>query len=142
LTPSITVHDAAAAIEFYTRAFGAKEQFRLPMANGKIGHAALVIGDSVFMLSDEFPDWGSVAPSTVGGTTGSLMLYVQDADTVFAQALAAGAEEFMPLQDQFWGDRMGTVTDPFGHRWSIATQVEAISPEELEKRMKAFSEGA
>lgn len=141
VTPYLTVDDGSAAIEFYTKAFGAKERFRLPMPDGGVGHAELTIGDSIIMLSSEFPQMGAVSPKTLGGTTGSLLLYVEDVDARMAQAIGAGATEIKPAEDQFWGDRMGSVMDPFGHRWSLATPVEQVSPEELQKRMAAFSAG-
>ena len=138
VTPYLIVDDAKAAIDFYTRAFGAKEKFRLPMGD-KIGHAEIKIGDSFIMLADEFPEMGHLSPKSRGGTTVSLMLYVDDVDTAFPKAIQAGATEQRPLEDQFWGDRMGTLTDPFGHQWSLATQKEEVPPEELQRRMQEFS---
>jgi len=141
VTPSLTVNDGAAALAFYAAAFGAVEKLRLPMPDGKIGHAEFTIGDSVIMLADEFPDWGALSPKSRGGSTGSLMLYVADVDAAFARAVAAGAEVVMPVANQFWGDRMGSVVDPFGHKWSLGTPVEVVPPEELAKRMEAFARG-
>ena len=141
ITPYLFVHDAAAALEFYKTAFGAVERFKLPMPNGTIGHAEIQIGDSVVMLSDESPDSGAASPKTRGGPTSSLMFYVEDVDAAFRQAIAAGAEVFMPVADMFWGDRMGAVSDPFGHRWTLATQIEVVPEEELMKRMAAFANG-
>ena len=138
VTPYLIVDDAKAAIDFYTRALGATEKFRLPMGD-RIGHAEILIGDSHVMLADEFPDMGHLGPKSRGGTTVSLMVYVEDVDRAFRQALAAGGKEERPVENQFWGDRMGAFTDPFGHKWSLATTVEEVGPEELQKRMEAFS---
>ena len=140
VTPYLVVDDAEGAIDFYTRAFGAKEKFRMPMGD-RIGHAELLIGDSHIMLADEFPDMGHRGPKALGGSPVSIMLYVEDVDTTFKQALDAGATEKRPLENQFWGDRMGTLTDPFGHVWSLATTVEEVSPEEMQQRMEQFSKG-
>ena len=140
VTPYLIVDDAKAAIEFYTRALGAKEKFRLPMGD-RIGHAEIIIGDSHVMLADEFPDMGHLGPKARGGTTVSLMVYVEDVDSAFKQAIEAGGKEERPVENQFWGDRMGTLTDPFGHKWSLATTVEEVSPEELQRRMAEFSKG-
>jgi PhnB protein len=139
VTPYLIVDDAKAAIDFYTRAFGATEKFRLPMGD-RIGHAEIKIGDSHVMLADEFPDMGHLSPKSRGGTTFSLMIYVPDVDSAFRTAIAAGATEDRPVENQFWGDRMGSLTDPFGHKWSLATTVEEVPPQELEARMKAWSE--
>ena len=140
VTPYLIVDDAAAALDYYSRAFGAQEKFRMPMG-GRIGHAEIVIGDSHVMLADEFPDMGHLSPRSRGGATSSVMLYVDDVDAVFRRALDAGATELRPIQDQFWGDRMGSLTDPFGHVWSVATHVEDVPPAELQKRMEAFTGG-
>lgn len=140
VTPYLIVDDAKAAIDFYTRAFGAKEKFRLPMGD-RIGHAELQIGDSVVMLADEFPDMGNLSPKSRGGTTVSLLLYVEDVDSGFRTAIDSGATEKRPVENQFWGDRMGTLTDPFDHVWSLATTVEEVSPEEMQRRMEQFSSG-
>lgn len=139
VTPYLIVDDAKAAIDFYTRAFGATEKFRLPMGD-RIGHAEILIGDSHIMLADEFPDMGHLGPKARGGTTVSLMVYVEDVDSAFKQAIEAGGKEERPVENQFWGDRLGALTDPFGHKWSLATTVEEVSPEELQERMKAWSE--
>ena len=139
VTPYLVVDDAAKAIEFYKKAFGAEEKFRMPMGENRIGHAEIKIGDSFVMLADEFPDMGHLGPKARGGTTVSLLLYVNDVDSAFKTALDAGAKELRPLDNQFWGDRMGTLTDPFGHQWSLATHVEDISEEEMESRMREFS---
>ena len=139
VTPYLVVDDAKRAIEFYRDAFGAEEKFRLPMGD-KIGHAELKIGDSFVMLADEFPEMNHLGPNSRGGPTSSIVLYVEDVDTSFKKALEAGAKEQRPVQNQFWGDRMGTLTDPFGHQWSLATHVEDVPDSELEARMQAFGE--
>ena len=138
VTPYLVVDDAKAAIDFYTRAFGATEKFRLPMGD-RIGHAEIKIGDSHVMLADEFPDMGHRGPKALGGTPVSLMVYVEDVDSTFRKAIEAGATEKRPVENQFWGDRMGTLTDPFGHMWSLATTVEEVAPDELQRRMEQFS---
>ena len=138
ITPYLIVDDAKAAIDFYRRAFGAKEKFRMEMGE-RIGHAEIEIGDSVIMLADEFPDMGHLGPTSRGGTTVSLMHYVEDVDSAFQRALDSGATQKRAVENHFWGDRMGTLTDPFGHMWSIATTVEEVSPDEMERRMKQFS---
>ncbi len=138
LTPGLSVRGAAEALEFYRRAFGARERHRLAMPDGKIAHAEFQIGDSIFMIGDENPAWGMPSPETLGGSPVRLRLYVEDADAVFAQAVAAGAKETMPVADQFWGDRMGSIVDPFGHHWLIATRVEDVPPSEYASRMEAF----
>jgi PhnB protein len=134
LTPYIVVNDAARAIDFYKRAFGATEVFRSKPANGKIAHAALKIGDSIFMLSDEFPFGNCKAPKTLGGTASSLWIYFADVDSAFKRAVEAGATANMQPMDMFWGDRFGQLTDPFGHVWALATHVEDVAPDELERR--------
>ncbi len=141
LTPALIVHNAAEAIEFYKRAFGAQELGRMAAPDGqRVWHAELQIGDSRLMLGDEFPDMGDCrAPTSLGGTTTSIHLYVEDADAVFQRALDAGATVSMPLMDAFWGDRYGKVTDPFGHQWGIATRQEEVSEEEIERRAQAFA---
>ncbi len=134
-TPHLIVTDSARAIDFYKRAFGAEELFRVDLPNGKVGHAELKIGNSIIMLSDEMPGCAR-SPQSLGGTGVDIFLYVKDVDQVFNQAVAAGAKIAMPLGDMFWGDRYGQVTDPFGHSWSIATHKEDVHPEELRKRAK------
>lgn len=130
----LTVDDAAAAIEFYKRAFGAEEIYRLPM-DGKIGHAEIRIGDCPVMLSDEWNEMGVLGPKSRGGTTVSMVVYVEDVDSAFERAITAGATEERAVEKQFWGDRMGTLIDPYGHRWSLATHVEDVSPEQMQQRM-------
>jgi len=136
LTPSIAVDNAADAIEFYKRAFGAKERMRMPAPGGTIGHAELEIGDSVLMLSDPFPQATVKPPNQIGGTSVGIFMYVEDVDEVVQQAVDAGAKVSMRVEDQFWGDRFGTVTDPFGHEWLLATHVEDLSDEEIAERGK------
>jgi PhnB protein len=134
----ITVDGAAAAIEFYKSVLGATERGRLPGPDGRIGHAELNIGDSLIMLSDSFPDMGVRDPKDIGGTPVTLSVYVEDVDDVFARALAAGASEQRPVQNQFYGDRSGQFVDPWGHRWNVASRVENVSPEEMERRAAAM----
>jgi PhnB protein len=135
VTPHLVVDGAVSAIDFYRNAFGAQEEGRLAGPEGKLMHAQLRIGDSAVMLVDEFPQWGSVGPKSLGGSPVTIHLYVEDADATFARATAAGATVKMPVQDMFWGDRYGLVTDPFGHHWSIATHVRDVSPEEMRQAM-------
>ena len=135
VTPHLVVRNAAAAIEFYKKAFGAVEIMRAPGPDGKsIMHAELQIGDSRVFLNDEFPDMGALSPLAVKGTSITLHLYVEDADKQFKQAVDAGAEVLMPLADQFWGDRYGIVKDPFGHQWSIGSHIEDLTLEEKNER--------
>lgn len=142
VTPYLILNDAAAAIDFYKRAFGATEVMRMPGPDGKIGHAEIQIGDSHIMLADEYPDMGARSPKSLGGSPVSIMVYVEDVDSIAKQALAAGAKETRPLKDQFYGDRSGTIVDPFGHIWTIATHVEDVAPDELQRRMKAMMSGS
>jgi PhnB protein len=135
--PYLYVDGAAAAIDFYINVLGAKERMRMDGPDGKVGHAELEIGDSVIMLADEYPDMDIKGPSSFGGSPVSVMVYVEDVDKTFAAALEAGAKETRPIEDQFYGDRMGSFEDPFGHRWHIATHVEDVSPEEMGKRAAA-----
>jgi uncharacterized glyoxalase superfamily protein PhnB len=142
ITPHLVVKGAAQAIEFYTKAFGAKELSRHPGPDGSsIMHAALQIGDSRLFLNDEFPRMGVTSPLAMGGTPVTIHLYVEDADAVFGQAVEAGAQIAMPLADQFWGDRYGMVIDPFGHRWSIASQFNEMTPEQMKQASAAAFEG-
>ena len=138
ITPYLVVDGAEAAIDFYRRVFGAEEVMRLPMGD-RIGHAELRIGGSMVMLADEFPDMDILGPRSRGGPTSSLLLYTDDVDETFARAVREGASAEREPEDQFWGDRMGTLRDPFGHRWSIATHKEEVSPEEVQRRMEAMS---
>jgi PhnB protein len=137
ITPYLEVDDAEAAIDFYGRAFGAKERGRMQGPDGKIAHAELEIGDSVVMLSDPFPQFVTKPPKELGGTSVGVFMYVEDVDEVFQRAVDAGANATIEPEDQFWGDRFGAVTDPFGHAWQIATRVEDVPPEEMEERAKA-----
>jgi PhnB protein len=137
VTPYLIVGDAAGALAFYKKAFGAEELMRVAAPNGKIGHAELRIGDSVIMLADEYPDMNARGPHAFGGSPVSIHLYVEDVDAVAGQAIAAGATVVRPVQDQFYGDRSGSFTDPFGHSWHVATHKEDLTPEELDKRVKA-----
>lgn len=137
LTPHLICAGAADAIAFYVKAFNAVELGRMPGPDGKLIHAMLRIGDSPLMLVDEFPQWGSKSPATLGGTPVSIHLYVENADAAFQQAVDAGAAVRMPLADMFWGDRYGVVVDPFGHQWSIATHIKDMSPEEMAAAGKA-----
>src|SRR3954469_10647672 len=134
LTPYLVIDGAVDAMEYYKKAFGATELFRMEH-EGKIGHAEMKIGDSPFMLGDEQPQRGFKGPKSFGGTPVSLMIYVDDVDTTFKQAIDAGGVEVRPVQDQFYGDRSGMLTDPFGHVWNVATHKEDVSPEEMDKRL-------
>ena len=137
VTPYLALDDAAAAIEYYTKVFGAKERARMDGPEGTIGHAELEIGDSLVMLSDALPQFSARSPKELGGTSATVMLYVEDVDAVVQRAADAGGKIEMEVADQFWGDRFGTVRDPFGHVWTIATHVEDVPPEEMEERSKA-----
>jgi PhnB protein len=136
LTTYLAVDDAAGAIEYYKKAFGAKERGRMEAPGGKVGHAELEIGDSLLMLSDALPQFATRSPKELGGTSVSIFMYVEDVDATVQQAVDAGGTVTMEVADQFWGDRFGTVQDPFGHLWSVATHVEDVSPEEMEERAK------
>jgi PhnB protein len=143
LTPYLTIDGATEAIEFYKKAFGAKELLRMPAPGGKVGHAELQIGNSRVMLADETPEMGTRGPKTIGGTASGLVLYVEDVDRVYDLAVKEGAKVLNPVKDQFYGDRMGSLEDPFGHRWYVGTHIEDVSPEEMEKRSKeAMAAGA
>ena len=137
VTPYLAVEDATEAIEYYTKAFDAKERVRMETPDGKVGHAELEIGDSLVMLSDPFPQASTKPPNELGGTSVSVFMYVEDVDAVVKRAVDAGAMVTMEVADQFWGDRFGSVKDPFGHLWSIATHVEDVPPEEMAERAKA-----
>jgi PhnB protein len=142
VTPYLTISGAAAAIDFYKKAFNAEESYRLNSPEGKVAHAEIRIGGAVIMLHDEMPEWKALSPKTIGDSASSLMLYVKDADAVVKRAVDAGAKLTMEVADQFYGDRCGGITDPFGHKWSIATHIEDLSPEEINQRAaKMFAEG-
>ena len=135
VTPHLVVRGAAKAIEFYAKAFGAEERFRMPGPDGSVMHAELSLGDSVVMLGEEAPQMGASSPQTIGGSPVSLLIYVKDVDASFARAERAGCTAQMPPTDMFWGDRYGKLVDPFGHHWALATHKEDLSPEEMAKRM-------
>lgn len=135
LTPFLTVRDAARAIEFYEKAFGAQSRGIMKGPDGKVMHAELKIGDSIIMLSDEFPDFGALSPQSLKGSPAGLHIYVEDVDAAFDRAVKAGAQVEAPVMDQFWGDRYGRLTDPFGHKWSIATHVRDLSMDEMKRGM-------
>jgi PhnB protein len=138
LTPYLIVWNASKAIDFYKQVFGAEQLMRMDAPGGKVGHVELNIGGSKLMLADEFPEMGAHSPQHFGGTPVSLLLYVPDADTVTQRAVAAGAKVLKPIKDQFYGDRSATITDPFGHQWTIATHIEDVSTEEMERRAAAM----
>ena len=135
--PYLRVHSTAEAIEFYSRAFGAQELFRLTEPSGRIGHAEIKIGPATLMLGDEYPERDVRGPRSLGGTTVSLHLHVADVDQAFAQAIDAGASVLMPLKNQFWGERMAIVRDPFGHEWLLGGHLESVTPEEMQRRYTA-----
>lgn len=142
LSPYISVKGASEAIAFYAAAFGAEEQFRLEDPDGgRIGHSEIRIGGNTIMISDEYPDFGALSPDSLGGSPVKLHLYVEDVDKVFATALEAGATELRPLKDEFYGDRTGTIMDPFGHTWMLASKGEEVSPEEMQKRWQQMMGG-
>ena len=141
VTPYLSIRGAADAIEFYKRAFGATEHIRMTQPDGRIGHAEVQIGESRVMLADEFPEMDFRSPHSIGGTAVSLHLYVEDVDAVVKQAVAAGAKVIRPVQDQFYGDRLGTLADPYGHVWHVSTHKEDVSTEELQRRAAAQHKG-
>ncbi len=141
ITPYLAIKNAAKALEFYKRAFGATESYKLMMPDGRVGHAEIRLGDSLVMLADEFPEYGGKAPDTLGGSPVSLHLYVEDVDAFVKKALAAGAKERKPVTDQFYGDRSGQLEDPFGHLWWVATHKEDVAPEAMQKRVEAMFAG-
>ncbi len=138
VTPYLAIKNGAKALEFYKKAFGATEVFKLMMPDGRLGHAEIRLGDSMIMLADEFPEYGGTSPETLGGSPVNIHLYVEDVDRFFQQALAAGAKERKPIMDQFYGDRSGQLEDPFGHLWWVATHKEDVPPAELQKRVQAM----
>ena len=142
VTPYLIVNGAAKAIDFYKRAFGAVELMRMPGPDGKIGHAEIRIGDSAIMLADEHPAMGYRSPQSLGGAAVNLMVYVERVDDVFGRAIAGGAKELQAIKDQFYGDRSGTLQDPFGHTWTVATHVEDVPPEEMGRRAEKFMQSA
>jgi len=132
--PYLCVRDAAKAIDFYVQAFGAREKFRLTEPSGRVGHAELEFGGATLMLADEFPEYGIVGPETIGGSSVTIHLHVDDADAVIASAVAAGAQVQMAPQDQFYGERSGRIRDPFGHSWNIGHSIETVTPDEMQRR--------
>jgi PhnB protein len=142
ITPYLIVNGAANAIDFYKHAFGAVELMRMPGPDGKLGHAEIRIGDSVIMLADEHPEMGYRSPKSLGGSAVSLVVYVERVDDVFGRAVAKGAKQLQPIKDQFYGDRSGTLQDPFGHTWTVATHVEDVPPEEMRRRAEKFMQSA
>ena len=134
VTPYLIIKGAAKAIEFYKKVFGATEKFRMPMADGRLGHAEIQVGDSMIMLADEHPERGYLGPQARGGTPVSMMLYVEDVDTVARKFVQAGGKVLQEVKDQFYGDRSGTFEDPFGHQWTVSTHKEDLTPEEMERR--------
>ena len=139
--PYLAIDGAGDAIEFYTNVFGARERMRMPAPEGKVGHAELELGDSLIMLADEFPDMGNRSPKSIGGSPVTIAIYVEDVDSVFERAIQEGATSLRPVENQFYGDRTGQLEDPFGHRWSVATHVEDVPPDEMEKRAAAVMAG-
>jgi PhnB protein len=143
VSPYLAIKDAVKALEFYKQAFGAIEAYKLLMPDGRLGHAEIRLGDSLIMLADEFPEYGGKSPQTLGGSPVSIHLYVEDVDAFFKRAIAAGAKERKPVMDQFYGDRSGQLEDPFGHLWWVATHIEDVSPDEMQRRVNAmFAEQA
>ncbi len=138
VTPYLIIDGATQALEFYKKAFGASEIMRFEAPGGKIGHAEIRIGKSIFMLADECPEMKAQSPKALGGSPVSLMIYVEDVDAMFNRAISAGAKAMGPIENKFYGDRMGTLTDPYGHQWHFATHIEDVSPEEMKKRMAAL----
>jgi PhnB protein len=139
VTPYLSIKGAADALEFYKKGFGATEILRMMGSDGQVGHAEIQIGDSRIMMADECPQAGGKSPKTLGGTSVGILLYVEDVDAFIARALAAGATQTAPIEDKFYGDRMGGLTDPFGHSWHVATHTEDVAPAEIERRLKAMT---
>ena len=142
VTPYLIVSGAAEAIDYYTKVFGATELMRFPGPDGKVSHAEIKIGTSIVMLADEAPDRGYRSPQSLGGSGTGIMLYVEDVDSVFGRAIAAGGKTHQAVADQFYGDRSGSLIDPFGHMWTVATHVEDVAPEEMQRRMEAMGQQA
>lgn len=142
ICPGISCAGAAAAIDFYTAVFGATERMRMPGPDGTVAHCELLVGDSVLMVGDPAPEMGFLDPKAVGGSPVNLMVYLADADAAFAAAIAAGATEINPMTDQFYGDRSGAFEDPWGHRWTVATHIEDVTPEEMQRRMDEMMNAA
>jgi PhnB protein len=138
LSPYLCVDDAAAAVEFYSNVFGFEERLRIPAPGGKVGHSELQLGSAVVMVSDEYPEMGVLGPKAIGGTAVTISLYVEDVDATFAAAVAAGAEVVEGVEDRFYGDRSGQISDPWGHRWSLATHLEDLTTDELLSRAEAM----
>jgi len=141
VTPSIAVHDAAAALAFYAKAFGAEEIMRMPLPDGRIMHAEIRVGNSTIMLADEIPQMGTKGPKAYGGSPVTFYVYVSNVEAAFKRAVNAGAKELMPLVDMFWGDRAGQVEDPFGYRWMLAQRVKDLTPQEMKAAHEAFTAG-
>lgn len=140
ITPYLVIKGAAEAIEFYKEMFGAVETMLIPHVDGRVGHAELRIGDSVLMMADEFPEMEIKGPQSIGGTPVSFLIYVEDVDDVVGRTIKAGATILRPIEDKFYGDRIGSIIDPWGHRWDIATHIEDVSPEELQRRAAAMTQ--
>ncbi len=140
LSPALVVREAAAAIDWYCRVLGARESFRLVEPGGKVGHAELVLGGNLLMLADEYPDFDALSPETIGGSPVCLHLYVDDVDARLAQAVAAGATLLRPAKDEFYGDRVGMIVDPYGHKWQLASRIENVAPEEMQRRWSEMLE--
>jgi len=138
VAPYLAIKNALSALEFYKKAFGAIETYKLIVPDGRLGHAEIRLGDSLIMLSDEFPEFGGKAPESLGGSPVSIHLYVDDVDAFVKKAVAAGARELKPVADQFYGDRSGQLQDPYGHLWWVATHKEDVAPEEMQKRVQAL----
>ena len=136
VTPHLVIKDCSKAIDFYVKAFSAKEIYRSLMPNGKVMHAMMQVGNSIVMMADEFPDMGIKSPNTLGGTPVALHIYTEDADKLFKQAMDAGSIQIMPVTDMFWGDRYGQIQDPYGHRWAIATHTRDVSSEDMKKAVE------
>ena len=139
VTPYLAIDGVAEAIDFYTKILGATERFRMPAPDGRVGHAEIAIGDSVIMMADAFPEMGVVDPKKLGGTPVTLVVYVEDVDATFNNAIKAGAKETQAVENKFYGDRAGQFEDPWGHKWDLMTHIEDVSPEEMQKRVEQFT---